>query len=261
MLVDTHCHLNFKEFQGEVEPVLQRARKADVLRLINIGTNLKTSVESVTLADRYPEVHASVGIHPHEANSLDIGAMQELYVLARKPKVVAIGEIGLDYFRLEHAGKFTKSPSKEQQRTVFEQLLDLAIELELPVVIHSRDAAKDVYEILQSFRDRVRGVLHAFSYDWEWGKRFLDLGLFVSFAGNLTYPKNTHLHEVAKIMPIDRLLLETDSPYLPPERFRGKRNEPAYMVEATEYISQLRGLDRAVVERQTTANARSLFRL
>lgn len=261
MLVDTHCHLNFKEFQGEVEPVLHRARKADVLRLINIGTNLKTSAESVALADRYPEVSATVGIHPHEANSLDIGTMQELYVLARKPKVVAVGEVGLDYFRLELAGKFAKSPSKEQQRTVFEQLLDLAIELELPVVIHSRDAAKDVYEILVSFRDRVRGVLHAFSYDREWAKKFLELGLFVSFAGNLTYPKNSHLHEVARTIPIDRLLLETDAPYLPPERYRGKRNEPAYMVEVAEYVSQLRSLDRLVLERQTTANARSLFRL
>lgn len=260
VLIDTHAHLDDRQFADDLEGVLERAQTAGVEQIMTIGINLPGSRAAIALAQRYPTVYATVGVHPHDAQDLDPVGLDELRRLAYHPKVVAIGEIGLDYYRM-------LSPREAQQRA-FEAQLRLAQDLELPVVIHTRDAAesdeasRDVLDTLRNWRRSGTtrgGVLHCFSGDTTMLEEAMAIGFYIGLDGPVTYPKAVQTHEVAQAVPLDRLLVETDSPYLAPQRWRGKRNEPAYVVAVAEKIAALRGTTLDEIARQTTANAILLF--
>jgi TatD DNase family protein len=260
MFIDTHAHLDFPEFKNEVHTVLGRAMEAGVRRIINVGVDADSSKKSVDLARKYPEVYASIGIHPHSANDLDISTKQQLFTLASHPKVVAIGEIGLDYYYLKRSSQFSKYPTREKQIFCLEQMLDLSIELRKPVIIHSREADADIYAILKSYRKDIRGVVHCFSGDWEFAKKILDIGMTLSFTGNITYAKpGSEIERIIKEIPLGSMMIETDCPYLAPEPYRGKRNEPAMVVRVAEEIARIKNVSIAEVEKQTTKKATTLF--
>lgn len=260
MLIDTHCHLDFAEFKHEISTVISRARQRGVVQMINIGTDAESSKSSIDLARRYPEIYATVGLHPESANTLDIETKGYLTALAGHQKVVAIGEIGLDYYYLKRSSKFAHYPSRDQQIFCFEQMLDLALEVNLPVVIHSRESDTDILAILKSFKGMVRGVVHCFSGDYTYAKKILDLGFAISFTGNITFKNNFSIIETIKKIPIGSIMVETDAPLLTPEPYRGKRNEPAYVIEVARKIAEIKGISLTVVELETTKKARKLFR-
>lgn len=255
MMIDTHCHLDFKDFDGDRDAALERAKAAGIERVINVGSSLEGSRRSVALAKEYDMVYASVGIHPHDAKSLTPDVLVELKKLAASPKVVAIGEVGLDYYR-------NLSPRKEQI-AAFETFIALAGELDLPLIVHARECGNEVIDMLKKARQGavVRGVMHCFSGDEGSLKKYLDLGLYVSFTCNITFKNAGSLRQTAKLVPVERLLLETDAPYLAPEGMRGKRNEPAYMVTLLDEWSRILGLSKEDIARITTHNANALFNL
>jgi TatD DNase family protein len=252
VLVDTHAHLHDPAFDADRADVLRRARAAGVGAFLTIGTDITTSEAAVALAAAHPDVYAAVGIHPHDAGAATPEALARLAVLARAPRVVAIGEIGLDYFR-------NLSPREEQQR-VFRALLDLARRVGRPVVIHCRDAHEDVLGILGEARaGDVGGIMHCFSGDVAIARRCLDLGLLISLAGPVTYPNARALPEVARFVPDDRLVIETDCPFLPPQGHRGTRNEPAYLRLTAARVAELRGESIEATAARLTANACALL--
>ena len=259
MFIDTHAHLDFPEFKNEVHQVIGRAIAAGVRRVLNVGVDLESSKRSVDLARKYPEVYAAVAIHPHAALDLDIEAKQRLLTLANHPRVVAIGECGLDYYYLKRSSQFSKYPNREQQIFCFEQMLDLSIELRLPVIVHCREAEADAYAILKSYQKDLRGVLHCFSSDWDFAKKILDLGMAVSFTGNITYKHGTELERIIAEIPLGSMMIETDCPYLAPEPYRGKRNEPAYVIKVAEEIARIKQVSLSEVEKQTSKKAMTLF--
>jgi len=251
-LFDTHAHLHFPEFDADREAMLGRAREAGVRRMLTIGTEPDSSRAAVALAAREADVWAAVGIHPHDAAGADEAAVKEIAGLAAEPRVVAIGEIGLDYFR-------NLSPPADQQR-VFRALLGLARRIAKPVVVHCRDAHDDVLRILAEERvAEVRGIMHCFSGDVEIARRCLDLGLLISLAGPLTYPKARALPDVARFTPADRLVIETDCPFLPPQGHRGQRNEPAYLAITAARVAELRGEPVEAMAARLTVNACALL--
>ena len=256
--IDTHCHLNFSQYHSDMEEVIARAFEADVAKLINIGTDLKTSRESVNLASRYQNIFASVGVHPHDARNVSTDTISQLAVLAKDRKVVAIGEIGLDYYR--------NLSSKEAQKRVFAKQLELALKLKQPVVIHCRDAYKDVLDILDEvympgLGDQLPGVIHSFSSGINYLQEFLKRGFYIGFNGMITYPNNSKLIEAVKATPNERILIETDAPYLSPQAYRGNRNEPMWIIETAKTISQVKEISLEEVANITTNNAMCLFRL
>lgn len=253
MLIDTHCHLDFKDFDPDRDDVLKRAHDAGVVRIINIGSSLSGSRRSVELSEKYEMVYASVGVHPHEASSVDDKVVGEIERLAAHKKVVAIGEVGLDYYR-------NLSP-KDAQVRVFKRFIALAQGLGLPLIIHSREAEDDLIGVLKESRKPLKGVIHCFSGDEKFLKNCLDLGFYISFTCNLTFKKADRLREVARKVPPERLFLETDAPYLAPEGFRGKRNESSYLKYLVDEWSKLLGLSGDDIARITTHNANSFFGL
>lgn len=261
MFIDTHAHLDFPEFKAEVPAVLGRAVDASVKKIINVGVDLETSKTSNDLARRYPEIYAAIGIHPHSALDLDLDVRPELTKFSANRKVVAVGEIGLDYYYLKRSSQFAKYPGREEQIFCFEQMLDLALELHLPVIVHSREAETDTLAVIKSYTGSLRGVVHCFSGDYEFAKKILDAGFLISFTANITYPKNQHLLEVIKKVPLGSIMIETDCPYLPPESKRGERNEPANVIEVAKQISEIKEISLVDVERTTTKKAESFFRL
>ena len=253
-LFDTHAHLHFPEFDTDREAMLGRARETGVRRILTIGTEPDSSRAAVELAEREADVWAAVGIHPHDAAAADEAALREIARLAAEPRVVAIGEIGLDYFR-------NLSPREDQQAT-FRALLDLARRVAKPVVVHCRDAHEDVLRILTEERVAdVRGIMHCFSGDVGVARRCLDLGLLISLAGPVTYPNARALPDVARFVPADRLVIETDCPYLPPQGHRGQRNEPAYLSITAARVAELRGEPIEAMAARLTANACALLRI
>lgn len=251
-LFDTHAHLHFPEFAGDLDAVLERARSAGVRRIVTVGSDVESSRAAVALAAREAEVWATVGIHPHDAASADPGALAELERLAAAPRVVALGEIGLDFFR-------DLSPRDAQARA-FAAQLELARRAGKPVVIHCRDAHAETLAILADARvGELGGVMHCFSGDVDIARRCLDLGLVVSIAGPVTYPNARALPDVVRYVPDDRLVVETDCPYLPPQRYRGKRNEPAHVAITAARVAELRGEPLARLGPRLTDNARRLF--
>jgi TatD DNase family protein len=253
-LVDTHAHLHFPDFADDLDEVLARARAAGLRATVTIGTDVETSRAAIALAEREADVWATVGVHPHDAGAADDRALAEIARLARSPRVVAVGEIGLDYFR-------NLSPRDAQART-FTRLLHLAGDLGKPVVVHCRDAYDDVLRALAAGPVReTGGIMHCFSGDADAARRALDLGLVISIAGPVTYPSARALPEVVRLVPADRLVVETDCPYLPPQPWRGKRNEPAYLAVTAGQVAALRGEPLDAVAARTSATARRVLRL
>jgi TatD DNase family protein len=256
-LVDTHAHLDDEKFHADLPAVLERARAAGVVRIVTVATTAPTSRISVDLAVRHPDILvATVGIQPNNAAQAAPGDWDEVVSLATAERVVALGETGLDRY-----WDYTPFP---QQEDYFARHLALARRLNLPVVIHCRDAEADVVRMLREDFDRhgpVRGVMHSFTGNAETAKSCLEMGLFLSFAGMLTYKNAQALRDVAATVPLERLLVETDSPYLAPVPVRGKRNEPAFVAHTAACLAGLVGVDVAALADQTTANARTLFGL
>lgn len=258
MLIDTHTHLDDKRYDGDREATIERAREAGVDTFITIGCDLATSRAAVELAERYPFVYASVGVHPHEVRHIGDDWYDELRRLAQHPKVVAYGEIGLDYH-------YNYSPPKLQRERFREQVL-LARELKLPVVIHTREAQEDTMAILKEERaGEWGGVFHCFTGDAWLAKDGLDLGFHLSFSGVVTFQNAAMLRDIVRTVPLDRILIETDCPYLAPAPHRGKRNEPAYVRLVAETVANVKSTVSPVsgdeVGRVTSANARRLFKL
>lgn len=253
-LFDTHAHLHFPEFAADLAAVMERARAAGVCRLVTVGTEVVSSQAALALACARDDVWASAGIHPHDAAAADEAAFAEIERLAREARVVAVGEIGLDFFR-------DLSPRPVQQ-AVFRRLLDVARRVGKPVIVHCREAHDEVLGALaEAGLGEAGGVMHCFSGDVAIARRSLDLGLAISLAGPLTYPKARALPDVARYVPADRLVVETDCPYLPPQGHRGQRNEPAYLALTAARVAELRGEPLADVARRLSDNARALFRL
>jgi len=252
MLIDTHCHLDFPAFDADRALVIQRAREEGIAYFIDIGSTLDSSVSACALAQKYPEVYASVGVHPHDADSFDLKAKAKLKELAQQGKIVAIGETGLDYYR--------NLSNPENQKQAFIQQIEIAKDLKLPLVIHCRQAEKDLLQILKSAFP-LQAVVHCFSGDEDFLQECLDSGFFISFTCNITYKKAQGLREMVKLTPLDRIMLETDAPYLSPENFRGQRNEPLQIKLLANQISQIKGVSFECIAELTTQNAKSFFKL
>lgn len=254
MLTDSHAHLDMSEFDKDREHVLERARSGGVGRVITIGVDLQTSIQAVELAKKYDFVFSTVGFHPHNAKDFNPKDLDELCRMAEQPRVVAWGEIGLDFFRLY-------SPA-EEQRSVFEKQLELASQYDLPVVIHDRDAHDEIFSILKKRQNpRQRGVIHCFSSNYRMAMEFINMGFYISLPGTVTYKNALDLHEVAARVPMERLLVETDAPFLTPVPMRGKRNEPLFVSHTARRIAELRGMDFDEFSRRTNENTTRLFRL
>ncbi|NPV93524.1 MAG: TatD family hydrolase [Firmicutes bacterium] len=253
MLIDSHCHLNDRQFQRDQRQVLERARQQGVDTVVCVGYDLPSSVEVVAMAEKYENLYVVVGVHPHDAKELKEKDYQTLEKLAESPRVRAIGEMGLDYYR-------DLSPRKIQQE-VFRRQIQLARKLKLPIVVHDRDAHGEVMTILREEKaSEVGGVLHCFSGSWEMARECIDLGFYISLAGPVTYNNAKRPQEVARKVPLDWLLVETDSPYLTPEPLRGRRNEPGNVRLVAEKIAALRGISLEEFAAAASANTRRVFR-
>lgn len=254
MLVDTHTHVQMRQFESDRERVIAAARADGIARMIVPGTDVATSRTAVALAQAHPGVvFAGVGTHPHDAETLTPEALAQERELATAPGVVAIGEIGLDYYR-------DLSP-REVQRAALVAQIGLARDLDLPIILHNRESHADMVALLRAHASGVRGVFHCFIGDQAMATDALDLGFYLSFAGPLTYPRNAELRAVAAWAPLDRILIETDAPYLAPQPVRGKRNEPRYVAMVAQVLAEARGLPVAEVAAATAANAATLFHL
>lgn len=253
MLVDTHAHLQWASFNKDRETVISRARKVGVENIVDIGFDADGSREAIELAEKHEGVYATVGIHPHNASQLNQNLLDKLRKLSENPKVVAIGEIGLDYYR-------NLSP-REAQKKAFKAQLTLAEELGLPVVIHDREAHTDTLQILSKFKGKTKGVMHCFSGSREMAEQCVKLGFYISFAGPVTFPNSRKLHEVAEWTDLNKILLETDSPWLAPQNKRGRRNEPAFLPFIAKKIAELKGISADDLAAATTKNAKDIFQL
>ncbi|HZD59924.1 MAG TPA: TatD family hydrolase [Anaerolineae bacterium] len=249
-LTDTHAHLDFFGSDQAVGDVISRAQANGVNRIITVADTLESSYRAVELAQKFDGVYAAIGVHPHNAKTVDPNTIKELEKLAKSPDVVAIGEIGLDYYK-DH------SPKPVQQK-VFAQMLELASELKLPVIIHDRDADEDILRIIAEQGMR-RGVFHYFSGDTSLAEIALSMNFYISIAGPVTFKNAGHLIDVARFVPLTKLLLETDSPYSTPHPHRGRKNEPAYVRFVAEKVADIKGLDISVVEASTQENVSLLF--
>src|SRR4030042_4385824 len=250
MFIDTHAHLNFKDFENDYSQVIERAFNADVKNIINVGSNLETSKKAITIAKEFNDVYAAIGLHPIHIGdpSTAPGAGEKFdeisfVKLAKNKKVVAIGETGLDYY-------YDKSNS-DTQKEVFEKFLKIANLVNKPVILHSRDAGEDILAILTAQPIEPLGVMHCFSENWDFAKVVLDMGLYLSFTGVITFTKNQETLEVIREAPLDRIMIETDCPYMTPEQYRGKRNEPAYVVEVARKIAEIKKIPLEKVAEQT----------
>ncbi len=249
-MFDSHAHLNDEQFQDDLADVLQRAKAAGVQGIINIGYDLESSRRAVQLAEQNEALYAVIGVHPHDAKTMEAEVRSQLEMLGQHPKVVAVGETGLDYY-------YDHSP-RETQKSVFKEHFDLARQLNKPVVIHSRDAAADTFAIVEENSD-VRCVLHCYSGSLEMAEKYLELGHVISFAGPITFKNASRLRSVAAGVPMERTLIETDCPYLAPVPYRGQRNEPSYVPKVAEQLAELHGITVEEVHRTTAANTRHFF--
>ncbi len=252
VLIDTHAHLDFPQFKSDLDRVLERAKQAGVKAILNAGTDEKSSRRSVELSRIYPWLSASVGIHPHGANNANRGWIKTLEGLAGLETVLAVGETGLDFYR--------NLSSRESQESVFREHLRLACRVNKPVIIHSREAHSESLRILkEEDLPGPPGVMHCFSGDRHWAEEFLELGFYISLAGPLTYPRSHDLRDLLKYIPANRLLLETDAPYLPPQAYRSQRNEPSYIKLTYERAALVLNQDLNQLAEQVYLNAIRLF--
>jgi len=242
-----------KDYNNDRDEVIARAAAESVDYIINASFDLPSSQQAVKLAEEYENLYAAVGVHPHDAKSLDDRTLEALRELSKHPKVVAIGEIGLDFYR-------DLSP-RSIQKSAFEKQLRLAEDVGLPVIIHDREAHEDTLKILKQHSDQARGVMHCFSGDTDLADECIDMGLYISFTGPVTYPKSYQLREVVAHVPWDRFFVETDCPYLTPQFRRGKRNEPSYVKAVAKKIAEIRRTTFPETARRTTANAKALFEI
>lgn len=255
MIVDSHCHLDYPDFAEEgVSEIVARARSAGVGHFMTICTEIAKFPQIIAVAEQFNDMHCTVGTHPHHA--ADAGEInvsrQEIVALTRSPKVAGIGETGLDYY-------YNHSPAEEQQKC-FATHIEAALETSLPLVIHTRDADEDTIRIMRDVgQGRAKGVMHCFSGTPWLAEKSLELGFYVSFSGILTFKKSEELREIAKTVPLERLLVETDSPYLAPMPHRGKRNEPAFVVHTAKMLADLKGVSMAEISDITTRNYFTLF--
>jgi TatD DNase family protein len=262
-LVDTHAHLDFSDYDKDRDEVLKRAAREAVSQVVTVGFDLESSEQALALASENTEILACVGVHPHEAGKVDGACLQHLEELGGHPRAVGIGEIGLDYYR-------DRSPREAQQR-VFRQQLELAARVRKPVVIHDRDAHVDVMSTIRQWAEGLAGangelkpplgVVHCYSGDQAMAEELFELGFLVSVAGPVTYAKADRLQALVSVLPLDKLLLETDCPFLSPHPYRGRRNEPANVRIVASKVAELKNLPWQEVARTTTENARRLFRL
>ena len=252
MFFDSHAHLDDKKFDSDRHEMLGRAKENGIHYIVNVGYDLPSSRRSIALADKYSFVYAAVGIHPHDAADRGEQALAEIRMMAAHPKVRAIGEMGLDYYR-------NLSPQEIQQH-MFRKQIRLAKDIGKPIIVHDRDAHGDIMKILKEEKaDDIGGVLHCFSGSWEMAKECLKMGFYISIAGPVTFNNAKKLRDIAVEVPLDRLLVETDAPYLTPEPHRGKRNESAYVVHVGRRIAELRNIPVEQLAMATTNNAKQLF--
>jgi TatD DNase family protein len=253
-LVDTHAHLNDPKYESDIDQVISRAIEAKVEKIIVCGSDIHSSRLAVNLAAKYPAIYATVGVHPHESKLFEVQSLRLIEELARRPKVVAIGEIGLDFH-------YDLSP-RARQMEAFEAQLSLADKLNLPVILHSRAAEREVLNVLAGPRQKmVRGVLHCFGGDEAQADEALSLGLHIGVDGPVTFKTSARTARVVNVCPLDRILLETDCPYLTPEPHRGHRNEPAFLLLIAKRVAEIKGTSFTNVVEQTTRNAEALFKL
>ena len=254
MLIDSHCHLDMKDFDKDRDNVIGRARKEGIVHMISIGIDVKSSESALGLARQYSFISATVGCHPHDADACGAEDLKILSHMAGEPEVVAWGEIGLDYYR--------NYSNRENQRNIFKRQLELAQAAKLPVIIHDREAHEEVYTTLKKMgKGERKGVIHCFSGDKDLAEAFIALGYYISIPGTVTYKKAIQIKEVAVSIPLDRMLVETDAPFLAPVPRRGKRNEPSLVNHTAREIAKLRDVPFETVARQTTRNAIGLFGL
>jgi TatD DNase family protein len=252
MFIDTHAHLFYPNFNGEVEQVIERAANAGIEKIIVPATDLATSKKAIDLAEKYEMVYAAVGVHPHDTNEIQENYLEILEEFSKHPKVVAIGEIGLDYY-------YDFSP-KEKQIKAFKEQIDLAVKVELPIIVHNRESNEDIMEIIRGYKEtNLRAQFHCFAGGVKDAKELIAMGHFISFTGNVTFKKADSVREVLKNVEIENILLETDSPFLTPEPYRGKRNEPANITIIAEKIAELHNVSIEDVSRTTNYNVFKLF--
>jgi len=262
-MTDAHCHLNFHSFETDYDEVIKRAHEAGVTRIINAGTSLDSSTKAAEFAEKYPNLYAIVGVHPHHADKLEDNWTQELEKLTKHPKVIGIGEIGMDYYSYQSNGIV----DPKIQREVFEKQIELAYKTGLPFQIHNRHAGIDVIEILTHHKNSfqtVPGMFHCFAGTKEVLRDALNLGFYIGFDGNTLYEglapgETVTLSELANLTPLDRMVVETDSPYLTPPPHRGKRNEPAYGMITATYLAKLKGISLEQFGEQTDKNVSTIF--
>lgn len=263
-MIDNHCHLNFKAFEEDLDEVVRSAFEKSVEKIISVGSQISSSKKAVEIAEKFDNIYAAVGIHPHHADKLESNWEKELTELAQNPKVVAIGECGMDYFNYQSNG----ITDPKLQKELFVKQIEIAYNLKLPLQIHNRHAGKDVIEILESNKSNLwdkPGVFHCFAGEMDILKKALNLGFYIGFDGNITYKgippgETTDLKDLAKYTPIDRILTETDSPYLAPIPYRGKKNKPEYVIIVGEFIARLKGLEFEDFKKQTVINSKTLFK-
>jgi TatD DNase family protein len=253
MLIDSHAHLDMEDFDADRDQVIKRARLGGIARIVTIGIDLASSRKAIEIAKKYEFVYATVGYHPHNAKEADVRDLEKLTALASEVKVVAWGEIGLDFFR--------RHSPPDLQVKAFERQLDMAFEQNLPVIIHDRDAHADLLRILKSRKRQYQGVIHCFSGNYDFAMALIEMGFHISFPGTVTYKNAVDTQTAASRIPLERLLVETDCPYLTPVPFRGKRNEPLYVKHTAEKIAQLRQLDFEELAEAASANTLRLFNL
>ena len=253
MIIDSHAHLEMEDFDGDRERVLRRALEAGLTHIVTVGTDLLSSGKALGLSEKNPFVFATVGFHPHNAKDVDSASLDALALMAENPRVVAWGEIGLDLF-------WRHSPP-QRQLEVFERQTDMASHLGLPLIIHSREANDEVLRVLKKRNGRGKGVIHCFSGNYEMAMAFIELGYLISIPGTVTYKNSSVIQEVVRRVPLESLLVETDAPFLAPVPFRGKRNEPAYVVHTICRVAELRDIDFQAVAHATSENAKRIFHI
>lgn len=254
MIIDTHCHLHFEQFDADRQAMLSRAREWGVQYMINVGTDPNTNRAAFELSDQYEYMFHTAGLHPHHSHEVPESEIGEIDAFVRDTRPVAIGEIGLDYYKSE--------ADPETQKRVFSKMLRIAMRHGLPVVVHSRDAFRDTMDVLRDVTGgKIHGVMHCFSYGLEEFKELTKFGFYAGFTANITYKNAGPLLAVAKTAPLDRFVLETDSPYLAPQIHRGKRNEPANLSHLAEFLARERAIEKSEVEIHTSENAIRLFNL
>ncbi|MFZ7132881.1 MAG: TatD family hydrolase [Eubacteriales bacterium] len=251
MLIDTHAHLDEEQYNDVRELIIEEAQRQNVGLIINPGIDLASSMKSIDLAKEYSMIYSAVGVHPHDVKDLNMEDYIQVENLAKHLKVVGIGEIGLDYY-------YEYSP-KALQIMAFEKQIEIAEKMDLPIIIHSREAHQDTYNILKG-HNGLEGVMHSFSGSWEMAEKYLDLGFYISFSGSITFKNARKLPEVAEKVPLDRLVVETDSPYLTPVPYRGKRNHPCYVEYVVRKICEIRCCSYAVLLNKIEKNVHDLFK-